>query len=535
MGIFFSTADYFRVQEVPILRKFQRIISLINQHVLHRGTFSENPAPFEHFSESIVWDDGIGGGASADAKLLDKERFLAGWGNDREATLILSHTPDEGSDGQLFLEEKSFVCDGSNDSATIQYGIDRIMNVGGGKIFLKKGKYEITTGIKISLPNSTVAYTVLEFDGERGAILSSQTSDPAFQLTFSVTQQSVYKIIFRNLTFHIYQHSVQKIFQVDSTSTTRCELIFKNCTFSFASDTSAIDINSSSSTGLAVIFEDCIFRKFQASYYSMAVVVIGAPVRFLRCIFLDIHTANTAEDSWTRRPYIPFDLSITMSDYFLVRADDEHIERIYVDPVTHNLSTKPASSDSKSIISKPLVYTRACNRVEFIDCEFRHYDTAIVFDGLEKDVLILSGNQFYQFGAYLYPERIKLSSQFYRYATCMIFTTGGRAVVHNNIFLSLQGRRSPSFYTWSTFAAILFNTILYPPTTGNGSTLRSNFMLSSPDPLHQFHISKTERDLPIPLKIVSGGKPMKDNLSGGATDKDILLIKRPRRKIKDWQ
>jgi len=527
MGIFFSAVDYFRAQEVPVLRKFQRIISLINQHVLHRGKFSENPAPFEHFSESVMWDDGIGGGASAYAKLLDKERFLIERRNDREATLILSHTPDEVADGQLFLEEKSFVCDGSNDSANIQYGIDRVMGVGGGKIFLKNGKYEITTGIKISVP--IAAYTVLEFDGERGAILSSQTPDPAFQIIFSVTQQGIYRIIFRNLTFHNYQDSLQKIFQVDSTSTAKCELVFKNCTFAFASDTSAININSSTS-GLAVIFEDCVFRKFQASYYSMAVVVIGTPVKFLRCLFLDIHTANTAEDSWTRRPYTPFDSSITMSDYFLVKADDERIERIYVDP-KNNISTIPAPSDSKSIISKPLVYTRYCNRVEIIDCEFRHYDTVILFDGREKDVLVLSGNQFYQFGAYLYPERIKLSDQFYRYATCMVHTGGGRAVIHDNIFLSLQKRDSPSFYTWSTFAALAFNTMLYPLRVANGSTVGLNFMLSSPDPLHQFHVWKTERDLPIPAEIVLGGKPKNGNLSGDTTDEDVRLIKLVRRQI----
>jgi len=532
MAISFTDIEKIGYQESPTARKFQRLVNLINTHIFHKGVGAADPTPFEHHSQSILWDDGAGGDKSVYAKLLSREYALLE--NDKAATIILSHSPDTGGDRQAFLTPYSFICDGLADAEIIQKAVDMILDVGGGKIFLKHGTYEITKPIQIKIPkNEGTSYShTLEIDGERGTALNCRVSansfaeegvapeqvEPAmFHVNLKGEDKKLNRVIFRNLAFFSNTESTGRFVNITPHESYPQEIVFEKCTFTFGESTYAIE-SMSEETGLAVatpriIFKDCLFRKKKANYFASAVnIVMANAVEFIGCSFYDTRTCETPDTDgvWDRIPYTPFYTSLKAEHY------------IYTNEAETDLfgGADPSVTVSKidtTIISRPFVYLNQVRNARFVNCEFKHYDTAIKYIGAGLEpTLTLDGNLFYQLGAYL----TSTDSTVARNYVTMVY---GNACLTNNVFMGMMYKQT-GFTTLRKIipfrgtgighkGVFAYNSIMVAPAlTG---TVFHNFIYYPYNPLREFRVWKTERDLGVvafpdiepDTQVIGGAEP----------------------------
>jgi len=543
MSVNFTDQEKIRPQESPIARKFQRLVKAINTHILRKGVSSRDPSPFEHHSQSVMWDDGAGSGKSVYAKLLSKERTLLR--NDRAATIILSHLPDEEGDRRVFLTAYDFICDGLIDTEVIQKGVDLLLDVGGGKMFLKHGTYEITAPIQITIPKkmgTTYPHT-LEIEGERGTALNCRVTPGAapaegvspppgllkpamFHIDLRGEDRKLNRVIFRNLTFFSNAGSTGKFVNIIPHESFPQEVIFEKCTFVFGETAYAIE-SMSMESGLVIatpriVFRDCHFRKKKANYFASAVnITMADTVEFLGCAFYDTRTAEDPETEtiWDRTPYTAFCSSLGAEHY------------IHINDAETELFGTGGSTIDTTIVSRPFVYLNQVRNARFVNCEFKHYDTAIKYIGAGIDpILTLDGNLFYQLGAYLTSTDTAVARSY----VVMVY---GNAVITNNVFLGMMVRQ-PGFATLRKIVPFrgtgtghkgifVYNSVeVAPQVIGIVSPIFINYRYV---PIREFRVWKTERDRGImafpdiepEAQIIGGIDPGEEDIFEPAIQQDI--------------
>lgn len=532
MGISFSQSDRFSVQETPTARKFQNIVRKINDHISHIGDQSpEDPTPFEHDSKSIWWDDGSGGGKSVYEKLLEREKAYVK--NDKAATVVISHLPDEVADRELFNQQKTFICDGTNDSTIIQDAIDAIIKRGSGRIFLKSGVYYIDKTITIVCPFAThmEEQSIIEIEGERGASIVCKTDSPfpSFFVTIVGEKNKLNRVIFKKLNFFSAKRKSGKMVHIEPVSIDYVsDVRFERCSFSTSESGAAVEC-SSRDGGLQIArphitFDRCHFRKRSSNFYSYFIDIKRADaLDILDCSFYDLKTCSGPDQRILELPenyreellladannrfrpgYVPFESTLSTSDYVYVGTDDTTL-------VT-------AGSLDSSLVSKHMVNITNVIRSRIIRCDFKHHDMAIKTSSISSsDLVILHSNTFYQMGAYLATAGSSSSSSTTLAAGTSPESSVGRAFVKseytsviaiNNLFYGFMKQQSgytpprpiyPVLTNTSGLTtdilgslAFVYNTVLNDA-KGSG-IIYPNFKLTNPNPMRVCRNWKTERD-----------------------------------------
>jgi len=451
MGTVLNSSDYIEIKETPSVRKFQRFIRFVNEHVFFRGKYGgENPAPYEHWAHSIKWSDGAGGGKSVYEKMLEKRDEII-LPNDKMAAVIISKLPDETGSRTLFLDNFKYVCDGTNDATVIQRAIDQVIAVASlvgakARIFIKNGVYNIDKqliiNINSSLSGSSIGGVSLKIEGEPGTIFESNvtpstTVNEMIHCTVLGNINKDNKVEFNNIVFRRNEGPVTLVRCIHGvTSDSQAgigKIIFKRCSFHTDSLGYAIELSRSTtgSIGGHVLFQDCTFNKSLAHYDArvMKAVNVGE-LTICRCQFYDFGTVWNLKD-----PY----------EY----VEAEH-QRISLDG-TEN-AWDPID---KTVISGPLILAETCDKILIKDNEFKFFDTVIYAKGkgVDSSMHIYTGNIFYQ----LNSMRTSFHNPGATDDVGLIVSVNSSTVATNNVFLS----RVPKHYNTGGFERELRNVLGY--------------------------------------------------------------------------
>jgi len=286
MSNLFESTDRFLATGVPKASKFQKIVRFFNKHVWNRGGKSQDPGNYEHWAESIKYDDG-GDGTSVYAKI--KEQLNTSLADEKCSTIIISRLPDQISTKYVFRGSYDFACDGYNDEAQIQQAYNIISEVGYGKIFLRKGKYNIESSMNFPFPPSgkeSSSFSMM-IQGEEGTIIKQKSTHlhqpAAFMLTLNAHTcfDRPTMLIFKNLIFETdFSWSgptsppvlVSSLIDLEDTSSTAFHIIFDNCGFIisdeyFVNRLGWVAINLIGTSRLGnVTFNECYFKRRYLSY-----------------------------------------------------------------------------------------------------------------------------------------------------------------------------------------------------------------------------------------------------------------------------